>query len=450
MFSNLISLGIRFLRWIEVDRAVAYSIIEKLWKLLAGLITLFLVSFYLTPETQGFYFTFISVLALQALIELGFSLVITPFASHEWVHLSWDGRGHIKGDKTPLSRLISLGRLVFKWYLVGSAFFVLIVAPAGYWFFSREPHPGVNWQWPWILATFMAGCQFFTIPFYSILEGCNQIKNVYLFRLLKAIFSALSMWLVMAFGGKLWVVAAMLGAQSVVDLVLIFGRYRNFFGTFVLISPTTHIPWKSEIWPMQWRISLGALAAYFMFSLYNPILFHYHGPVIAGQFGMTWQAVAVLSALASAWIFPKIPRYSRLIAQKNYDELDRYFFRNSSIAFTITLLGAIVAWLLIYGLNTYQFQIAERILSPFPSSLLLLAVVIAQIPNCISGYLRCHKKDPLMPLHVVFGLINGLLVWFFGSQYGSIGAAASYLGTVTLILLPGEIFIFNYCRKKWH
>ena len=123
MSSSIFSHGIRFLRWIEVDRAVAYSILEKVWRFPAGLITLLLISSYLTPEIQGFYFTFISVLDLQGLIELGFSLVITPFASHEWVHLGWDGKGRISGDKKPLSRLISLGRLVFKWYFIAGILF---------------------------------------------------------------------------------------------------------------------------------------------------------------------------------------------------------------------------------------------------------------------------------------------------------------------------------------
>jgi O-antigen/teichoic acid export membrane protein len=450
MSPPIFSHGIRFLRWLEVDRAVAYSILEKVWRFPAGLITLLLISSYLTPEVQGFYFTFISVLALQGLIELGFSLVITPFASHEWVHLGWDGKGLIAGEEKPLSRLISLGRLVFKWYLIAGILFTVCVFFAGNWFFSQETYPGIHWQGPWLVATILAGLQFFTLPFYAILEGCNQIKNVYLFRLLKAIFSALSMWAVMVSGGELWIVAAVLGSRFLVDLVFILGLYRNFFKSFISITPTTHIPWKSEVWPMQWRISLGAISAYFMFSIYSPILFHYHGPVVAGQFGMTWQVVEVLSGLASAWILPKVPRYSTLIAQKNYAELNRYFFRNSSIATTATLLGAIMFGLFIYGLNIFEFQLAERLLPLFPTTLLLLAVVTTQIPNCIASYLRSHKKDPLVGLNVTFGLTNGLLVWLLGSRFGSEGAATSYLAAVVLLLLPGAILIFNRCQREWH
>ncbi|MBL79571.1 MAG: hypothetical protein CMH70_06020 [Nitrosomonadaceae bacterium] len=450
MLSNPLTPVARFLSWLEIDHAVAYSILEKLWKLVAGITTIFLISIYISPEIQGYYFTFMSILALQALLELGFSVVVVPFASHEWINLSWDGKGPITGEKKSLSRLISLGRLLFKWYLIGGTLFVLTVFSIGYWFFSQDHNLEVVWQGPWFFAVLMTGFQFLVIPFYAMLEGCHQIKNSYLFQLLKTFFSPLLLWLVMILGGDLWMIVAMLTTRLILDLVLIFGRCRNFFWTFIQTTPTTHIHWKSEIWPMQWKISLGAIAGYFMFSIYTPIMFHYHGAATAGQFGMTWQMVEILSALVSAWILPKVPRYSALIAQKKYVELDRHFFRNSTIAVSMAFLGAIAGGVFIYGLNVFEFQLAERLLSPLPTFLLLAAVTLIQIPNCISNYLYSHKQNPLVWLHVGFGFLNGLLVWLLGSNFGPLGASASYLATVALVLLPGEIIIFNKCRREWH
>ncbi|MBT6902530.1 MAG: hypothetical protein HOA32_16150, partial [Nitrospina sp.] len=81
---------IKFLRWIEVDRAVAFAILVKVWSLFAGPVTLYLISIYLSPEIQGFYYTFLSLIALQSFVELGFYIVITQFASHEWASLELD------------------------------------------------------------------------------------------------------------------------------------------------------------------------------------------------------------------------------------------------------------------------------------------------------------------------------------------------------------------------
>jgi len=90
------------------------------------------------------------------------------------------------------------------------------------------------------------------------------------------------------------------------------------------------------------------------------------------------------------------------------------------------------------------------------NSILLAAAILIQIPNCISNYLYSHKENLLVWLHIGFGFANGLLFWFFGSQFGPMGAAASYLATVALVLLPGEImFCLNRHERigalmPWH
>ncbi len=450
MISWLNSSVFQFLKWIGVDRAVAYFILDKVWRLFAGLTTMLMISHFLSPEAQGFYFTFISLLALQAFVELGFSLVITPFASHEWVSLSWDGKGSIRGEEKALSRLVSLGQLVVKWYVCASLLLVSFVSLAGFYFFSQQPDSGIGWQEPWFVAVFLAGVQLCYLPFYSILEGCQQIKNAYLFRLIKAVFGSLAIWLVMYFGGSLWMVATTIGVGVIIDSILVFGRYRGFFRTFISVKPTEKIDWRDEIFPMQWRIALGAIATYFRMSIFTPIIFHYHGSVAAGKFGMTWQAIEVLGTLAHAWIFPKVPRYSIMIAQKKYAELDRYFLRNSIISVMVVLIGAVIGLLLIYGLNEIGHHLAQRLLPPFPTAVLFLAATLIQIPNCMSSYLRCHKKDPLLGVQMGFGLSCGLSVWLLGSQYGPLGLALGFLGTVSLVLLPWESIVFYRCRKEWH
>ena len=72
---------------------------------------------------------------------------------------------------------------------------------------------------------------------------------------------------------------------------------------------------------MQWRLALGGIVGYFMYSLFTPIVFHYHGPVAAGKMGMTWQIVGALGPLAMAWIDTKTPIWGMLIAKNRYSEL---------------------------------------------------------------------------------------------------------------------------------
>src|SRR5687768_1302919 len=80
-----------------VDRAVSYSALATVTRILAGPFTAVLVATRLSPETQGYYFTFFSLLAVQVFVELGLGQVTVQFASHEWSRLGLEADGRVSG-----------------------------------------------------------------------------------------------------------------------------------------------------------------------------------------------------------------------------------------------------------------------------------------------------------------------------------------------------------------
>src|SRR5688572_3707561 len=97
--------GLRWGRWrlahrlaqsAQIDRAVFYVLAGRVWSFASGPITLVLIASQLTPQVQGYYYTFASLVALQGFAELGLGIVIVQFASHEWAFLSLD-RGRVVG-----------------------------------------------------------------------------------------------------------------------------------------------------------------------------------------------------------------------------------------------------------------------------------------------------------------------------------------------------------------
>ena len=440
----------RLVNWLGIDRGITYAILAKIWSLFAGPITLFLISFFMSPEVQGFYYTFLSLLALQSFIELGFYIVITQFASHEWANLKLGEQGEILGSEKALSRLVSLGRLVFKWYLGAAVVFVICVGAAGYYFLSQKSVPGIEWEIPWLVLVVVAGFQLWVMPFLSLLEGCNQVKTVYFFRFVQAVASSLSAWWVMALGGGLWLAPASSMAALVTCLYLLLIRYRKFFEPFFKHKILFVIHWKTEIWPMQYKLAIAGLLNYFIYSIYTPVLFHYHGPVVAGKMGMTWTILLTLSNLAMAWISTKVPRFGVLIAEKNYIELDKLFFRYSYASLGVIGLGGVVVWLLIFALNYYEYFLAERLLAPLPAFLFLVGMFFGQVSQCQTAYLRAHKKEPFFVLNIVYSLMNGGVVWYLAKEYSSLGAGIGYLGCQVFLFIPVGTYIWFRCRARWH
>ncbi len=436
------------LRRVRDDRAVLFALLVRVWGMASGPVTLLIVARSFTPEVQGYYYTFGSLLALQTFVELSFFIVIINVASHEWASLSIDRDGRIVGDQRALSRLVSLGRLVFKWYSVISAVFVLGVGTAGVVFFSQRPTT-IEWQLPWITLVVLTGLLLWTLPFNSLLEGCNQVATVNKFRLTQSMLGTMTLWITIWAGGGLWATVVSAGAALSRDLFLLLVQYRRFFEPFFKTAITARIRWRTEIWPMQWRLGMSGMVNYFAFSLFVPVMFQYQGPTVAGQMGMTWQVVVALQGLAMAWVSPRVPRFGMLIAHKDYRGLDRFWLRSSLTSLAVYCSGAGVVWLLVLALGIMQLPLAERVLAPLPTALFLLAAGIMQVSQCETAYLRAHRQEPIMPVSVTSGLAIGVMVWQLGSRFGPIGAASAYLG-VLIPAIAWETVIWAHCRAEWH
>ena len=439
----------RLAKFAEIDRSLASAIATKAWSFVSGPISLLVIPKFLSPDAQGYYYTFFSLLALQSFVELGFSFIINQFASHEWAHLGFDQREAIAGEPGAYSRLISLGRLAFKWFGAAGLIFVAAVSVAGYWFFSKSPSHGIAWQSPWLALVVMTGVQICFLPVFSMLEGCDQVAASYRFKLVQAILGSLALWSALACGFGLWAAAASSAASSCV-LIAVLYRYRRFFAAFRSPPQGPAIHWQSEMLPMQWRLGLAVVVGYFMYSLFTPVMFHYHGPVTAGQMGMTWSLASMLQQVASFWILTKMPRFGILIAKKEYKALDALFFRSTLVSLVLVSLGALGLWFAVFLVNYLHFHWATRMLPPLPTGLLMLASVIIHVPACQTAYLRAHKKEPLLALNLISSAAIGLLVWYWGMRFGPVGACAGYLTVIALFIFPYEMYLWRHYRALWH
>ncbi|MBN1612932.1 MAG: hypothetical protein JW950_00565 [Deltaproteobacteria bacterium] len=388
-------------------------------------------------------------------MELGLGTVIVQFASHEWSGLALDeSSGRILGDRDGLSRLISIADIAKKWYSVGGILAALGLGVGGYVFFSTSPDKGVEWVLPWVFLCAVTGVSIFLVPVWSLLEGCNQVARLYTFRFLQGALVSITVWTAIIADAELWTAFISGMAGLCCSFFFLTRRYRTFLKTLFLSKPDgPKIRWYADMLPMQWRIALSWLSGYFVYSLFTPVLFKYHGSVIAGQFGMTWVLISVVSLMAGAWLAPKIPQFGMFIAQRNYRELDALLWRVTRVVLGISALTALSIWCLIFMLNMLDLSLvqrfASRLLPPLPTGIFLAAqwIIVTSLP--FTAYIRAHKKEPLMPLSVVTGILIGLSTFYLGRSYSVMGMAVGYL-ILNIILIPMVFIIWHRCRRQWH
>ena len=106
-------------------------------------------------------------------------------------------------------------------------------------------------------------------------------------------------------------------------------------------------------------------------------------------------------------------------------------------------------WTLVYVLGQLQHPFALRILSPSATGYLLLATVILAAALPMSTYLRAHKKEPLLMLSAINGVVTGIVVVVCGKYYSVEGVALGYLAVMALVT-PFNALVWQRRRAEWH
>lgn len=438
----------RTLSILAVDRSVGYALALRVWQLSGGMVSVLLISQLFTKELQGYYYTFSSILALQVLFDLGLGVVIINTCSHEWSRLRLDESGCITGDDAALSRLVGLGRLLFRWYGIASLLFAACVGIGGTMFLSTRPAGEIAWQAPWIALVILTGLSLWTLPFTALLEGCGQVMEVNRLRLFEAITINLAIWIALLVDGSLWVAVVGATARLAVGILFLGRRVRTFFAPFFQSRSGPVLDWRREVWPMQWRLGLSSVAGYFAFSLFTPVLFHSYGPTLAGQMGMTWALLGAAQMGSLAWLRTRVPRLGSLVAEGKVQEFDQLFWRLTKISFVVIVLGGLALCGLIQILASREFPLSERLLPILPTVIFVVALVANHVTACQSVYVHAHRQDPVAIAHIVGNTLIGITVAIFGSQYGAVGVASAYLGTELFCIVPLSTLIWLRFRKK--
>jgi O-antigen/teichoic acid export membrane protein len=435
-----------------IDRAIGFTILARSWSSFAGLITVALIARFLSPEQQGYYYTFGSLIALQIVFELGFSFVILQMASHERAHLTISPTGAISGNTVAHARLASVLQKTLRWYTSAAVLLAVFLLTAGSHFFATHQHgtAQVFWRWPWYAAALAATLTFQLDPILSFMEGCGFVPNVARVRLFQAITGSLLAWFALAIHHGLFAPAMIIAGNAGVASVWLLHK-RNLLLPLLRVPVGPHrIHWMQEVWPFQWRIAVSWLCGYFIFQLYNPVLFAYRGAVVAGQMGMSLSLVNALQSVSVSWINTKAAPFGAMIARGEFEELDHTFFRSLRQAFGVCSAGAVAICCLAFYLNWAHIAFARRLLPPVTLSFLLLTTLLNIIVFGEATYLRAHKQEKFLLPSVIGAILTGLSTWLLAKYYGAPGVVIGSLLVGIFIGLPLGTYTFIKYRRLWH
>ena len=436
-----------------VDWAIFYTSSGNIIRSAGGLLTVVLIASFLTKEEQGFYYTFSSVLAIQIFFELGLGGIISQFVAHEMAHLSVTNFTEIEGNPANLSRLGSLIHFCVKWYAILSVLLLITLLIAGISFFDRfgGSNPDIHWKIPWAIIAITSSLNLLISPWRAVLQGMNKVKEMARIALVQQTVVMVVTWLGLIAGAKLYVLAIN-SVTSFLVLIILYARtpYPRLIYRLYRQKIVERVSYLNEIFPYQWKIALSWISGYFIFQLFNPLIFAFNGAAAAGQMGITLVVLNAILSLVVSWTTTKIPVWSTFIARKEYSSLDRSLkdvIKNSSAVSTIGILGFLVV---LAAMGYFNIPLADRFLPVWICAILLFTIPLNNIVNAWATYLRCHKQEPFLAVSIVTGLFSAGTTWLTAKYIGVEGVAIGYFCVILLVSFPFSYYTFRKHKKLYH
>jgi len=395
---------------------------------------------------------------LQIFFDMGLSYVIVQFISHEFVKVKWLPCGTLDGNALSIERILQIITVSMKWYSLAAFLLICLLLPTGLFFFQIKETSDINfiWRLPWIFLVVSNALNLLLVPIFSLIEGGGQIASVYSIRFFQGVGGTLTGWITLIIGGGLFTGAVNSLVCFIIGLGWLIVKKRTLLTQIFnkikidFVSKTKRVfSWWDELWPMQWRIAISWLSGFFIFHLFNPVVFYFNGPIEAGKMGMTLSVTNALGSIILSWFTVNVPKFGNLVSLKDWKNLDKLFFKVFYQSTWIALVGAIAGVLIIWVLQN-RYPIGKRFLPVWQASFLFGSTIINHIIGAFAVYLRAHKKDPMVWLSVIGAVLVSLTTVILGRYLSTKGIVIGCFLINLFYGLPTASWVWYSLRKKWH
>jgi O-antigen/teichoic acid export membrane protein len=434
-----------------LDKTISYTILLRIAQSAGGIVVLILLTRFLKQDEQGYFYTFISILSIRMFFELGFTTVLTQFVAHEYAYLGWKNDKEVSGDEFYLSRLASIIQLSLKWFFVISVVLFVVLLASGWIFFSNfNVELKVEWKTPWVVLAISTSLVLFLDLFFAVLEGLGRIEQITKLRLIHQLINLffISLFLIADFKLLAQGLALLISTVVTIALLKLNGNIETIRNLWV-VNCKWHVNYRKEILPFQSRIAIGNISNYFIFQLFNPVLFATQGSVVAGQMGATQAFLGGIVSIANSWMSTKIPLFSRMVAKRKFRLLNLSFRKNLIIAILVCLTGLLIFNVVLVLVKHYYPALGNRFLGFLPVIFLSLTQLANVIGSAQGYYLRSFKKDPFFVSAIVIGVLTGLSTIICSMYFGitAITFGCFFINGVIGLLWGTAIFVKK--KAEW-
>lgn len=419
----------------KINRDLTNTMINSLWRVISGPVMLLAIPFFLTPMEQGYWYTFSGLAALSIFADLGFTTIVLQFSAHEFAYLKFGEKNILIGDDKHLWKLSSFFRFTISWLRRIVCIVFPLIMIGGYIFLSLKPAE-IHWQVAWILYSVASAGAFFNSAIMSFFEGCNSVGLLQSVRFRVAVCSTLTSLLGLAMGWNIYALSLSLLVNVLVGMAYIICYFSQPIRQMWKNSSIDCYDWWPEFSSLIWRYAISWCSGYFIFQLFTPLAFHFHGVEFSGEIGISIAMWTAGFSISNTWITAIMPKMNMLVSERKWLELDRLFQRNLIRTLLTMFLGGISYFALYYLLSDY-ISFFQRVLDPFNMFVLFVSWMFQMWVNSIASYLRAHKKEPLMQISFISGIwvaiTTVVFAKFFSEEFMFMGFLSQFAFSIPVV-----------------
>lgn len=419
------------------SKALTYSLLTVFFQLFLTPIVILMVTLKLSPEQQGYYYTFLSFVALQTFFELGlFAFILNKASSFFSNLLGFEVRHLAKSDaiRTNLAALYNLTRNL---YMLISFLFFIFVGIFGLIFFSGSGFSVISEiQLSWIILCTLCSIQLFYLGLNSFLEGCGQIDKVEKYKLIAFVSSNVTLIVLLFFEIGLLSLAFSFLPKILKDVYLVHFVFGREFNLLASSERAENLKFKTDVAPMQFRLAISGIFSFLQYSAFVPLVFVILGPVQAGIIGVGLQITSFVQQILTRWTHTQQPKMANLASLKQFSELDALVNTIQRVQLKVSTI-VILGFTIVYNLlNYFELKILDRVPSFWVIFVLLIAACAYGLLSIRIGYLRAFVEERAHVLSVTIAVINLLVCYMLLQFTGLFAVSTSYVISTLFVALP--------------
>ena len=425
-----------------------YGYLGRITSVLSGPVIFFFMVNYISLKTQGYLSTFQSLMGLSLFFELGLLQIIITFVSHEAKYLHF--KNNFIGGKTEnLFYLKNIFKFCIKWFGYSAAGLLTLSIIIGFLIFFDKNENNLYWFLPWLVFVLVISFELFLSMLLSVLEGLGKVKTVYKTRFIK-VFSFVFLFCLFLFQGlDIWSFTIAY-AISLITFIISLSKFKNIFFQLSRNIPAEFphsFNWFEEMFPLQIKVAISAVSAFFAFNIITPLTFVILGAETAGQMGVTLSMIFAILSLSTVLVSTNFHNLGLLASQKKFKEMDNLVIRLTFVILLLSFASLIIVFIFYEFLGIYFPDVLDRLLPLNITMILMMGMIISNLGSAMGAYLRAHKIDPVMWISIT-AAISIFISTIISLNFLNLIWMSSFYALISIIALPAIFLIFYFERKK--